>query len=310
MEEARGGKDAATPSASYENHDEDRIKMAIWEGLRKALIHKTNKVRASNALSAEEKEALLKEAFPKLSNSEEGVVGELSSEEFDVLRISLQRVVHEDVKSKIALMQDQLSEYHSVLEDVIAYQRRCQELEQEKNDLVSVCRELCQARDDRIALLEKEVAHLRNERRSSVVSSDNISGISSDMSHSEWATSIIRGVSEGYRPQDNHQHPSPSQPIPALPSPTPVLPRMNHYYSEARRITLSPTSVDDQFQESRSNNRRISRGSSNSINMGAIPALPFQRSSAPQLMFTPKSSASRFPLESVQNGNTKRQKRS
>ncbi len=38
-------------------------------------------------------------------------------------------------------------------------------LEQEKQDLLSLCRDACDVRDDKIALLEKELARLRNDRR-------------------------------------------------------------------------------------------------------------------------------------------------
>jgi hypothetical protein len=119
---------------------------------------------------------LLENSFPKI-HPEEGKAKELTVDEYVELRIGLQEVIQSDVKEKMILLREQLSEYHSVLEDVMAFKSRCERLEQEKQDLLSLCREACQVRDDKIALLEKEVAQLRNERHSSS-SSDGASFLS------------------------------------------------------------------------------------------------------------------------------------
>ena len=61
---------------------------------------------------------------------------ELTADEFDTLQSGLQQFMRSDMNQKVILLllQDQLSEYHSILEDVIAFKGRCQrlELEQEK----------------------------------------------------------------------------------------------------------------------------------------------------------------------------------
>jgi hypothetical protein len=67
-------------------------------------------------------------------------------------------------KHKMSLLQEQLSEYHVILEDVIAYKSRCEQLEKDKEDLIKLCQEACQVRDDRIALLEKAVVWLRHNQ--------------------------------------------------------------------------------------------------------------------------------------------------
>ena len=126
----------------------------------------------------------------------------------------------------------------------MAFKSRCERLEQEKQDLLSLCREACQVRDDKIALLEKEVAQIRNERHSS--------------SSSDEASSFI-GIQ-----------------APALTSRTPKI-SDHHYHSykvAARMLSLSPSSVP--------NPRSRSSDSSNGLNAGAmLEPLPYQQSSVP-----------------------------
>jgi hypothetical protein len=105
---------------------------------------------------------LLKEASPKIHPAEEEKAKALTMDEYVALRIGLQDVIQSDMKEKMTLLRDQLSEYHAVLKDGIALNSRCEGLEQEKQDLISFCREACQMRDDKIALLEKALVQLRD----------------------------------------------------------------------------------------------------------------------------------------------------
>jgi len=95
-------------------------------------------------------------------------------DEYVGLRIGLQDVIQSDVQEKMTLLRDQLSDYHSVLEDIIAFKSRCERLEQEKQDLICFCREACQMRDEKIALLELVLAQLRNERKSGIRSDGDV----------------------------------------------------------------------------------------------------------------------------------------
>ena len=73
------------------------------------------------------------------------MVKNLTGDEYETLRASLQEVVQAEVKEKMFLLllreREQLSEseYHSVLEDVVAFKNGCERLEQEKKDLVTLC---------------------------------------------------------------------------------------------------------------------------------------------------------------------------
>eukprot|EP00985_Skeletonema_marinoi_P031636 scaffold37744_cov151-Skeletonema_marinoi.AAC.9 len=270
MLEERSTAETSPAAAMTAADDSDDVcsEEELLQGLRTALKHKTDRKKANILLSPKRRDELLEELFPKINNPEDGTAKELSEYDYAALRTGLHEVIQSDVKKKMALLQDQLSEYHSVLEDVIAFKSRCERLEQDKKDLVSLCRDVCQVRDDKIALLEKELAQLRNERCSS-------SSPSSSSSSSDWVSSIISGGSEsgsegqshGHRPQQNHRHPHPA---PALPSTPQMLPRMNNYFNESRRITFSPSSV-----QAKLNNL----SNTIALNTAAIRPLPFPGSS-------------------------------
>jgi hypothetical protein len=198
---------ASNDDARYAEEEEE-----ILPGIRNALSRETAKRRKNIQLSPEMRDKLLEESFPKI-HPEEDTAKELTMDEYFALRTGLQEVIQSDVQEKMILLREQLSEYHSVLEDVIAFKSRCERLEQEKQDLLSLCREACQVRDDKIAMLEKELAQLRSERHSS--------------SSSDGASSLI-GI-----------------PAPALTSRTPKMSDHHHHYYKvaAPMISLSPSSV-------------------------------------------------------------------
>jgi hypothetical protein len=190
------------------------------------------------------------------------------------------------VKEKMTRLREQLSEYHSVLEDVMAFKSRCERLEQEKQDLLSLCREVCQVRDDKIALLEKELARLRNDerRRSSSCSSSSCSS-----TDGPFSTTIGSGSEqirhdhphEGYHlhihPKEDYQHHPQQIPAPALTSRTPRMSdHYHHYYNNhaARMISLGPSSVSNSGSTS----------SSDGFSVGAIHPLLFQEPSAPMFL--------------------------
>jgi len=276
MEEERSTAETSSAAAMTAADDSDDVcsEEELLQGLRTALKHKADRKKANILLSPKRRDELLEELFPKTNHREGDTAKELTEYDYAALRTGLHEVIQSDVKEKMALLQDQLSEYHSVLEDVIAFKSRCERLEQDKKDLVSLCRDVCQVRDDKIALLEKELAQLRNERRSS---STHRSSSSSD-----WVSSIISGGSEsgsegqshGRRPQQNHRHPHPA---PALPSTPQMLPRMNNYFNEARRITLSPSSV-----QAKLNNL----SNTIALNTEALRPLPFPGTSLAPPMLT------------------------
>lgn len=86
--------------------------------------------RAARSLSLPPKirDDLLEESFPKL-HPEESRAKELTADELVTLQSGLQQFMRSDMKKKMILLQDQLSEYHSILEDVIAFKSRCEQLE-------------------------------------------------------------------------------------------------------------------------------------------------------------------------------------
>ena len=278
MEEERTSAAALTVTSIEDVYSEKEFR----QGLRKALYHKRNRENTNVLLSPKRRDELLEESFPKIHHAEGNTaIKELTDTELVAMRSGLQEVIQSDIKEKMALLREQLSEYHSVLEDVITFKNRCKRLEQEKNDIVSLCREVCQVRDDKIALLEKELTQIRNERRCSISSS------SSNSSSSDWVSSIISGGSEGqyahgHRPQRNHLHPTPP-----LPPTQTTLSRMNNhphpYYSnDSRRITIEsppPSSISQSSIQTRLQELR----SDNAFNTGAIRPLPFPGSFAPSL---------------------------
>ena len=139
----------------------------ILQGLKDALSRRAAAHQDKISLTPTTRDELLQESFPMIpptssSNGEDGdVKADLTTEECTALRIGLQSVIHSDVKRKMSLLQEQLSEYHAILEDVIALKSKCEQLEQDKQDLVRICRETCKERDDKIELLEREVCRLR-----------------------------------------------------------------------------------------------------------------------------------------------------
>lgn len=255
---------------SNSDDDDARVEKEILQGLHDARNREAKK-RMNNQLSPKMCDEFLEESFPKLRPSGQDEAKVLTADEYDALRVGLEGVIRLDVKEKMILLQDQLSEYHSVLEEIIALKSRCERLEQDKKDFVSLCRQECQFRDDNITRLEEELMRLRNTRRSSSSSSCSCS--------SSNGASIIGNVravqySHGYdHPQDFHY-----QQIPAASrSQTPRVSDHHHYYNNneaARMIPLSPSSVPYYL-------RRSSSSSSSGPSVGTIHPLSFQESSAP-----------------------------
>ena len=163
MAESSSTTSAASSSAAT---DDEEAARAILEGLKDALAHRSA-VRRNNksTLTPEARDELLQESFPSIptsSDDEDSKMKDFTAEDYNALRTGLQKVIISDAKHKMALLQEQLSEYHAILEDVIAYKSRCEQLEKDKEDLISLCQEACQVRDERIALLEKAVVWLRH----------------------------------------------------------------------------------------------------------------------------------------------------
>ena len=289
MNEQQQRRTAVETAAS---NDQD-VRAAEGE-IRKAL----NNIQLSAAkMPPKMRDVLLEESFPKIHHAEGGntaTIKELTADEYVKLRISLQEIVRREVNQKMFLLREQLSEYHSVLEDVIAYKSRCERLEQEKKDLVSLCREVCQVRDDKIALLERELSRLKKDLGNSTNSS--ISGGGSD-----WPTSINSGGigsgSGGHAAHGLQQ----SQPYPtlALPS-TQALPGTNICPLQSRTVTMSPASIQEVSQQV------LKRD--NALNIGAIQAPPLQASSSPFMAFPQGNEHEGFDSESW-NRNTKKLKR-
>jgi uncharacterized protein (UPF0335 family) len=240
-EEQRSNAEAFASTANTTYADAACSTEEILQGLRHAVKSEDDD---NIQLSPEMRDELLEESFPKI-HPEEGKAKELTMDEFVALRIGLQEVIQSDVKEKMILLQDQLSEYHSVLEDMTAFKSRCERLEQEKKDLATVYRQACQVRDDKIALLEKELAWLRNDERR------HRSSISC-CSSTDGASSLI-GIQ-----------------APALTSRTPKMSDHHHHYYKvaARMICLSPASVP------------YPRSSDSSDDL-SVGAMQFQESSAP-----------------------------
>jgi hypothetical protein len=273
-EEQRSNAEAFASTANTTYADAACSTEEILQGLRHALKSEDDD---NIQLSPEMRDELLEESFPKI-HPEEGKAKELTMDEFVALRIGLQEVIQSDVKEKMILLQDQLSEYHSVLEDMMAFKSQCERLEQEKQDLATVYRQACQVRDDKIALLEKELARLRNDerrRRSSIssCSSTDTDGASS-LNGSDSEGQYVHG--HDHPQEDYHDHPQ-QIPAPALTSRTPRMSdHHHHYYNQVARMkSSSPSSVSNSGSTS----------SSDDFCVGAMQGpLPFQESSAPVLL--------------------------
>ncbi len=136
-------------------------------------------IRRSVPITPKIRDDLLEESILKL-NPEESRAKELTADEFVTLQSGLQQFMRSEMKLKMNLLQKQLSEYHSILEEVIAYKSRCEQLEQEKKDIVTCCREACQVRDMRIMLLEKQLAWSQGCRSKSDEASSSIIGSGSE----------------------------------------------------------------------------------------------------------------------------------
>lgn len=269
-EEHIPGKASATTASTSDDGGDDVVSEEEFrKGLLKAVKHRAQRKKMNIKLSPERRDELLQDSFPKVKSADGGSakVKELSRAEYAALRSSLQKVVRVEVQEKIRLLRAQLSEYHSVLEDCIAYKSKCEQLEQEKQDLESRNREECQLRDHKIEKLERELARLRNERHS-------VSSTTRVVSNSDWVSSIISGASES---EGSEEHPP--QLSLALPLPSTQLHRrMNnnpssHQYhiteNETRRISsrsISPSSLKALIQNHRSDS---------AFNLGVIRPLPF-----------------------------------
>jgi hypothetical protein len=268
-------------SASTTSADDARAEQEILHGIRDALNREAK--RRKIQLSPARYDELLEEAFPKMQDPEGEKAKELTMDEYVALRIGLQGVIQSEVKEKMTLLREQLSEYHSVLEDVIVFQSRCERLEQEKRDLVSLCRETCQVRDDKIALLEKEVSRLRNEcrlRSSSCGSTDGIFstivGIGSEGQNLLHGQDHPQYYHHHTHPQEDFNHQHQPQQIPALTSRTPKMSDHYHqYYKDgaARMISSSPSSVPNS-----------SNSSTDVFSVGAVHPLLFQEPSGPMFL--------------------------
>ncbi len=209
----------------------------ILHGLKDALARRAAAHQDKISLTPTTRDGLLQESFPMIptssSNDNEDdvkVKADLTSEEYIALRIGLQSVTHSDVKRKMSLLQEQLSEYHAILEDVIAYKSKCQQLEHDKQDLTRICRETCKVRDDRIELLEKEVGRLRRLNEEQQLQLRVISSRNDSTSHDERKRSAQGGqpgpsqasyYEQEYQhyPDFNPQHYSNPPPPPRQPSP-------------------------------------------------------------------------------------------
>ena len=148
-------EEASVISAAQIESDIEVIEQ-INQGLRDAKKHAEKKLPAL-------RDRLLEDSFPKV-HPEENQAKELTSYEFDELRDSLRDVIRTDMKEKMALLQNQLSEYHELLEHMSALTERCERLERERRNLSMGC----QVRDDKIALLEEDLAQLRHRNEFSV----------------------------------------------------------------------------------------------------------------------------------------------
>jgi hypothetical protein len=166
MAESSSSTTSATASAAAADEEAAR---AILEGLKDALAHRHRSAvrRNKSTLTPEARDEVLQESFPNIptsSDDDDSKMKDLTAEDYNTLRTGLQKVIISDAKHKMSLLQEQLSEYHVILEDVIAYKSRCEQLEKDKEDLIKLCQEACQVRDDRIALLEKAVVWLRHNQ--------------------------------------------------------------------------------------------------------------------------------------------------
>ena len=260
---AMKGKRSSVKAFATDASTEDLIR----RGLRNARKLEEKRRNDQLPLPPKIRDELLEESFPKL-RPEECMAKELTTEEFVALQTGLEKIIRSDMKEKMVLLQDQLSEYHSILEEVIALKSRCERLEQDKKDLVSFCHQAYQVRDHKIMLLENELARSR---------------CCSCSSSPDEASSIIGSGSEGQYYLHSHdqlrQHHSQELSAPTF-SPSRMPPGISndhchhyHYYNEsARMIQLSPSSVSDP----RGNSSSLSNG----INIEAIRPLPFPGSLA------------------------------
>jgi len=178
----------------------------IRRGLRDARKLEEKRRNDQLPLPPKIRDELLEESFPKL-RPEEGMAKELTAEEFVALQTGMEKLIRSDMKEKMVLLQDQLSEYHSILEEVIAFKSRCERLEQDKKDLVSFCRQACQVRDHKIMLLENELARSRccsssSDEASSVIRS-GIEGQYYLHSHDQLRQHLSRVISTDILPITN-----------------------------------------------------------------------------------------------------------
>eukprot|EP00984_Skeletonema_dohrnii_P017360 scaffold7887_cov81-Skeletonema_dohrnii-CCMP3373.AAC.4 len=259
------GKRSSARAFATDASTEDQIR----RGLRDARKLEEKRRNDQLPLPPKIRDELLEESFPKL-RPEQDMAKELTAAEFIALQTGLEKLIRSDMKEKMVLLQDQLSEYHSILEEVIALKSRCERLEQDKKDLALFYRRACQDRDHKIMLLGNELA------RSRCCSSS-----------SDEASSIIGSGSEGQYYLHGHdqlrhyEHHSQELSAPAF-SPSRMPPGISndhchhyHYHNESARtiqLQLSPSSVSDP----RGNSSSLSNG----INIEAIRPLPFPGSLA------------------------------
>ena len=289
MAESTSSSSSSTTYAAEVAADTSADELAaqeILQGLKDALTRREATRKKNIPLTPEMRDELLQESFPKIpvdensSSSKTAALKELSTEECLALRLGLQSVIRTDVKQKMTQLQEQLSEYHAVLEDVIAFKSRCELLEQDKKDLVTLCHEACQVRDDKIALLEKEVARLQWERVNGEERRRRKGSVCSSCGNND-------GYSSFSDPQDYCYQPR-RQPSPPLSR----MPVYNHHYQaymeSSRRLTLSPgpsycTTTTTATMDP----------SSCDFDLGSIQPLPFQSTAVPSRYYVPKGSGER-----------------
>ena len=301
MAESSPSSSSKTAAAEEEAANDLLATQEILQGLKDGLTRRRAATYQDKIpLTPKTRDELLQESFPMIPTSsskdeDSDVKPDLTTEECIALRIGLRNTIHSDVKRKMSLLQEQLSEYHTVLEDVIAYKSKCEELEQDKQDLARICRETCKVRDDRIELLEKEVRQLQrlNEEQQqqlrllpcicSVISSRN----DSSTSHDERSAQGGQPGPQAY-PDFNHQqhlyHRTQSGMLTMV---------NNSYHSSyhqpfttmepSRRVSLTPpaAAVMATTNSHDNNNMAIDPNCTTRFDIAAIQPLPFQRRRLP-----------------------------
>ena len=300
MAESSPSSSSKTAAAEEEAANDLLATQEILQGLKDGITRRAAAHQDKVPLTPKTRDELLQESFPMIptsssSKDEDGdVKPDLTTEECIAVRIGLRNIIHSDVKRKMSLLQEQLSEYHTILEDVIAYKSKCEELEQDKQELTRICRETCNVRDNRIELLEKEVGRLRrlNEEQQqqlsllpricSVISSRN----DSSTSHDERSAQGGQAGPQAYpyfNPQQHLYHRTESGMLM-------MVNNSNHssYHQPftimepSRRVSLTPPAAALMATtNSHDNNNMANPNCTTGFDIAAIQPLPFQRRRLP-----------------------------